>query len=196
MMWLARPRAAAALSGLYLALYAWVGDSHQVEFTDLPAFAQTFAVETAGLVLWCLGWSAASWLHARRDDFCLHLSMGTLGALVCLLLLYVALPSAYHLLDLPWQMAFYDVARLAGIMLFGLWQWRIVIGRRPPLRLWALIGLTLMGLQCVHSWSQLHVADSLARLPFEANIALPLNSPLPVPDLDQGVNRLWSPGWE
>jgi hypothetical protein len=36
----------------------------------------------------------------------------------------------------------------------------------------------------------------MARLPFEANIVLPLPSPLPAPDLSQGVNRLWSAGWD
>jgi small neutral amino acid transporter SnatA (MarC family) len=93
-------------------------------------------------------------------------------------------------------MAYYELARLAGILLFGLWQWRIVTRRMPPLRLWAGISLTLIALQCVQSWSQLNNVDSLAKLPFEANIVLPLGSPLPIPDLNQGVQRLWSAGWD
>jgi acetoacetyl-CoA reductase len=58
------------------------------------------------------------------------------------------------------------------------------------------ISLTLIGLQCVQSWSQLNTAESMARLPFEANTVLPLGSPLPAPDLSQGVNRMWSAGWD
>ncbi|NBU45742.1 MAG: hypothetical protein EBS37_17025, partial [Betaproteobacteria bacterium] len=92
--------------------------------------------------------------------------------------------------------AYYELARLVGMLLFGLWQWRIVLRCTPPLRLWAGIGIALIGLQCVYSWSQLNNLDSMTRLPFEANIVLPLHSPLPTPDLSQGLNRLWSPGWD
>ena len=193
---LGKPLFAAALVGLYLLLYGWLIQTHRIDPTDLPSFVASFVTETALLVLWCLAWSAASWLHARRDDFVLHLSVTTLGGTVCLLVLYLALPWVFYLLDLPWRMAYYELTRLAGILLFGLWQWRIVTRRLPPLRLWAGISLTLIGLQCVQSWSQLNNVDSLAKLPFEANIVLPLGSPLPTPDLIQGVNRLWSAGWD
>ena len=191
-----KPLFAAALVGLYLLLYGWLIHIHRIDPTDLPSFVASFVTETALLVLWCLAWSAASWLHARRDDFVLHLSITTLGGTVCLLVLYLALPWAFYLLDLPWRMAYYELTRLAGILLFGLWQWRIVTRRLPPLRLWAGISLTLIALQCIQSWSQQNNVESLARLPFEANIVLPLGSPLPTPDLNQGVNRLWSAGWD
>jgi hypothetical protein len=193
---LGKPLFAAALVGLYLLLYGWLIHIHRIDPTDLPSFVASFVTETALLVLWCLAWSAASWLHARRDDFVLHLSVTTLGGTVCLLVLYLALPWVFYLLDLPWRMAYYELARLAGILLIGLWQWRIVTRRMPPLRLWAGISLTLIALQCVQSWSQLNNVDSLAKLPFEANIVLPLGSPLPIPDLNQGVQRLWSAGWD
>jgi hypothetical protein len=193
---LAKPLVAAALVGLYLALYAGLIHIHRIELTDLPSFASGFVLETALLVLWCLAWSAASWLHARRDDFILHLSVTAIGGAICLLVLYLAMPWTFYLLDLPWRATYYELARVAGIMLFGLWQWRIVARRMPPLRLWAGISLTLIGLQCVQSWSQLNTVDSMARLPFEANTVLPLGSPLPVPDLNQGVNRMWSAGWD
>lgn len=193
---LAKPLVASALIGLYLLLYAGIIHIHRIEFTDLPSFAASFVIETAFLVLWCLAWSAASWLHARRDDFVVHLSVTALCGTVCLLILYLALPWTFYLLDLPWKAAYYELARLAGIMLFVLWQWRTVIQRMPPLRLWAGISFTLIALQCVQSWSQLNTLDSMARLPFEASIVLPLGSPLPTPDLNQGVNRLWSAGWD
>jgi hypothetical protein len=193
---LGRPLVAAALVGLYLAHYAGLIHIHRIESTDLPSFAASFVIETALLVLWCLAWSAASWLHARRDDFVLHLSVTMLGGIICLLLLYLALPWTFYLLDLPWKGAYYEVARLAGILLIALWQWRIVARRMPPLRLWAGISMTLISLQCVQSWSQFNAVESWARLPFEANTVLPLGSPLPTPDLNQGVNRLWSPGWD
>ncbi len=193
---LGKPLFAAALVALYLALYAGFIHVHRIEVTDLPSFAGGFVTETALLVLWCLAWSAASWLHARRDDLTVHLSVTMLGGTICLLVLYLALPWAFYLLDLPWKAAYYELARLVGMLLFGLWQWRIVLRRTPPLRLWAGIGIALIGLQCVHSWSQLNTVDSMARLPFEANIVLLLHSPLPAPDLSQGVNRLWSPGWD
>ena len=193
---LGKPFVAAALLGLYLALYAGIIHIHRIEITDLPSFAASFVMETALLVLWCLAWSAASWLHARRDDSTLHLSITAIGGTICLLILYLALPWAFYLLDLPWKAAYYELARVAGIMLFGLWNWGIVTRRIPPLRLWAGISLTLMALQGVQSWSQLNTVDSMARLPFEANTVLPLGSPLPAPDLNQGVNRLWSGGWD
>ena len=191
-----KPLFAAALVGLYLMLYGWLIQTHRIDPTDLPSFVASFVTETALLVLWCLAWSAASWLHARRDDFFMHLSITTLGGTVCLLALYLALPWTFYLLDLPWRMAYYELNRLAGILLFGLWQWRIVTRRLPPLRLWAGISLTLIALQCIQSWCQQNNVESLARLPFEANIVLPLGSPLPIPDLNQGVQRLWSAGWD
>jgi hypothetical protein len=193
---LAKPPVAAALVGLYLLLYAGVTHLHTIEVTDLPSYAESFALETAFLVLWCLAWSAASWLHARRDDLVTHLSVSALGGTVCLLLLYLTLPWAFYLLDLPWQGAYYELARLLGILLFGLWQWHIVTRRRPPLRLWLGISLTLVGLQCVHFWSQVNAYEALSELPFDANVVLPLGSPLPVPDLNDGLNRLWSGGWD
>ena len=193
---LAKPLVAAALVGLYLALYAVIIHIHRIESTDLPSFAASFVVETALLVLWCLAWSAASWLHARRDDFVTHLSATALGGTVCLLALYLALPWAFYLLDLPWRGAYYELARLAGVLLFGLWQWRIVTGRRPPLRLWAGISITLIGLQCVHFWAQVNAYEALSRLPFEANVVLPLTSPVPLPDLNDGLKQVWSAGWD
>jgi hypothetical protein len=193
---LARPRTAIALVGLYLLLYAGVTHIHRVESTDLPAYAESFAIETAWLVLWCLAWSAASWFHSRRDDLMTHLSVTALGGTICLLALYLAIPWAFYLLDLPWRGAYYELARLVGILLLGIWQWRIVTGRRPSLRLWAGISITLIGLQCVHFWAQVNAHEALSRLPFEANVVLPLTSPIPLPGLNDGLNQVWSSGWD
>lgn len=192
----AQGRVAAACIGLYLALYAGYIATHSISASDHAAYAKGFAFETSLMLVWWVFWSAASWLHARRDDLITHLSLTALGGTVCAIALFAALPWGFYLLDLPWNWGYYSLARSLGLMAFAVLAWRAVTGHLPRFKPWVFIAAALLGLQILHLWADRASSDAQTQLPFEANIVVPLGSLGEPPTITEGLARLWAQGWE
>jgi hypothetical protein len=190
----AQKHVAAAFVVLYLALYAGYAATHSIGGGDQTSFIGSFALETLLMLLWWLIWSAASWLHARRNDLVAHLSITALGGTVCIILLFAVLPWLFYLIDAAWTWNYFTLARTLGMLCFAMLSLRLVTGHLPLLKLWVGLGALVIGLQGIYLWSE--KANDETQLPFEPNIVVPIGSPIKTPDLIPGLDKLWSGDWK
>ncbi len=190
----AQNHVAAAFVVLYLALYAGYAATHSIGGGDQNSFIGSFALETLLMLLWWLIWSAASWLHARRNDLVAHLSITALGGTVCIIVLFTVLPWLFYLIDAPWTWDYFTLARTLGMLYFAMLSLRLVTGHLPLLKLWVGLGALVIGLQGIYLWSE--KANNETQLPFEPNIVVPIGSTFNNPDLIPGLDRLWGGKWK